>query len=331
MKILWTHNFNPRKLNAGVFMYTAADGIRSLGVDIDLEYLGNLRSPRNILNARKRLIKISGNYDVVHAQYGSACAFTTAAIQNCPKVLSLRGSDWNIHRSSMGYLYWHTRMARLMTRAVIKKYDHVITVSNRMTKELNKYFPSVSTGSFPSPIDLDRFVPMERMLARRSLGFPDCNGKWVLFNSLDRNNPIKRISLAEQAIEIANRRMGNIKLRVASGLPFSEIPIFVASCDLALCTSENEGWPNSVKEALACNIPFIATDVSDLSDIAEKESSCRICPPDPGVIADNICDVVSMPKPNNLRRYVLDMDLGKSSRKLLALYTRMIENGKTDQ
>jgi glycosyltransferase involved in cell wall biosynthesis len=324
MRVLWTHNFNPAELNAGVFMFTAAEGLRDLGVDVQLEYLGNLRSPLNILKAQKHVKKISKEFDLVHAQYGSACAIATSTVKDCPKVLSLRGSDWNVHTASLGFLYWHTRLAKLMTQLAVERYDLVIAVSNRMVLDLQQNFPKVRSIALPSPIDVNRFVLVDKEQARLLLGFPNNKEKWVLFTSGDCNNPIKRYSLARQAVDLANAKLGNVRMRVASGLPHSELPLFVAACDLILCTSDNEGWPNSIKEALACNLPFVSTDVSDLRNIADKESTCRICPPDAAVLAENICDVLSTPRTENLRRHVIETDVSTISERLLDLYMDLV-------
>jgi len=324
MRVLWTHNFNPAKLNAGVFMFTAAEGLRALGVDVQLEYLGNLRSPVNILKAQKHVKKISKDFDLVHAQYGSGCAIATSTVKGSPKALSLRGSDWNVHNASFSFLYWHTRLAKLMTRLAVKKYDLVIAVSNRMVLDLQRNFPTVRSIALPSPINLDIFVPVDKERARALLGFPNNNEKWILFTSLNGDNPIKRYSLARQAVDLANAKLGNIRMRVASGLPHSELPLFVAACDLILCTSDNEGWPNSIKEALACNVPFVSTDVSDLRNIADKEPTCRICPPDAAVLAENICHVLSTHSAENLRRHVIEMDVRTISQRLLDIYIDLL-------
>src|SRR5437773_1279161 len=116
MRVLWPHNFNPGIRNAGVFMFSAAEGLRALGVDVELEYLGNLRSPMNLLRARTWLRARAKEFDLVHAQYGSACALAASAVTTCPKVVSIRGNDWNLHSTSIGFLALHTRLARFMTR-----------------------------------------------------------------------------------------------------------------------------------------------------------------------------------------------------------------------
>ena len=111
-----------------------------------------------------------------------------------------------------------------------------------------------------------------------------------------------------------------LELRIASDIPYEVIPIYTAACDVILCTSESEGWPNSVKEALACNVPFVSTDVSDLSDIALEERSCRIVPPDVNVIADALCDSLEAAGPRDLRRFVTGMSLDATSDRLVSIY-----------
>lgn len=324
MRVLWTHNFDPRVLNSGVFVHTTGRGIRAHGIDLRLEYVGNLRSVSQIFRARKRIREMASEFDVVHAQYGSACAVVTAAVKGVPKVLSIRGSDWQVHRSSVNFLSAHTRLASMLTRSSMGSYDCITSVSNRISAELSAFAPHARIELLPSPVDVTRFIPLNKQEARARLGFADADEKWVLFNSGNLKNPIKRFDLAKRAFEIAQERHGHLRLRVATGLPHEEIPLFVAACDLIICTSENEGWPNSIKEALACNVPFVATDVGDLQDIASIEQSCRVCPADAAVLAENICDVLENYESPELRPYVRDMRLEAVSARLIAIYESVL-------
>ena len=320
MRVLWTHNFDPAKPNSQVFLNIAANGLRDRGADLHSEYLGNLRSVKNLMKARRHVRALARGFDVVHSQYGSACGLATAAVEEVPKVLSVRGNDWNVHSGSFGFHYFHTRLARWMTRRSLPRYDVVLTVSRRVAADVQAFAPGSSIVPMPSPIDLRRFMPRDKKEARAMLGFPDSGERWVLFNALNLEDPIKRFPLARRAFELANARCGNLRLRVATDLRHEELPLFTAACDLILCTSETEGWPNCVKEALACNLPFVATDVSDLRDIARVEPSCRVCPPDPEVLAENICEVLAMPPAQNLRSHVESMSLDILSEQLMNVY-----------
>jgi glycosyltransferase involved in cell wall biosynthesis len=325
MRVLWTHNFDPEKPNSQVFMNIAASGLRARGIDLHCEYLGNLRSVRNLAAARRRLPGLGKEFDVVHAQYGSACGFATMTIQGVPKVLSVRGNDWNLHDQALGFHYFHTRLARWMTRRSISHYDAVLTVSRRVAADVQAFARDARIVPMPSPIDLRRFVPRDKKEARAMLGFPNAGSeRWVLFNALNLNDPIKRFPLAKKTFELAEARCGNLRLRLATDLPHEALPLFTAACDVILCTSENEGWPNCVKEALACNVPFVSTDVSDLSDIARVETSCRVCPDDPAVLAENLCEVLALDGSADLRKHVAPMSLDFSSERLIGLYESLL-------
>ena len=61
----------------------------------------------------------------------------TAAIEGIPKVLSIRGSDWNVLNDSIGFHYFHTRLARGMTRWSLGHYDCVLTASCRLAADVH--------------------------------------------------------------------------------------------------------------------------------------------------------------------------------------------------
>ncbi|MEO8464180.1 MAG: glycosyltransferase [Gammaproteobacteria bacterium] len=330
MRALWTHNFDPSIPNNLVFVETTAQAVSAHGVKVEVEYLGNLRSVSRLLKARRQVRKMADGFDIVHAQFGSACALATAGVEGKPKVLTIRGSDWSVHSSSIGYEYFHARVSTLFTKTAIATYEGVISVSRRVVEELRRAAPRAHMMVLPSPVDVKRFVPRDRKEAKALLGYPDCAEKWVLFNSLDLANPVKRFPLAKRAFEIAQSKMGNLRLRVATDLPHESMPLFVAACDVILCTSENEGWPNCVKEALSCGVPFVATDVSDLRDIAVQESVCRVCPPDPAVIAENICDVLQTPIQATLRRYAETMSQEAIGKSIVSMYETLCTQFNAD-
>ena len=317
MRVLWTHNFNPLKPNAGCFMHTSANGLRALGVDVQFEFLGNLRSPWNVLAARKRIRLRARDFDVVHAQYGSACAFVTAGVDDRPTAVTIRGNDWNLHNETFHPLYFHTRLARAMTRRSLETFSAVLPVSNRIAKEIAHEVQKSRITVMPSPIDLALWKP--RMYATHIT-------RNVLFTANAPRDPIKRFSLCERTIAIVKQNIGDVTLKIASGISHTDMPSLVATCDAVLCTSETEGWPNSVKEALACNVPFVSTDVSDLSKIADQENTCRVCEPNPNSLARNLCEVLRSPRSPNLRHHVEHMNLKPSCERLIRIYESLVRN-----
>ena len=76
------------------------------------------------------------------------------------------------------------------------------------------------------------------------------------------------------------------------------------------------------------NIPFVSTDVSDLSYIADKEESCKISEPIASEISKNILNVINYNKKIDLRKYVQDMDIQNTCNKIENLYKTTIEEFK---
>jgi hypothetical protein len=75
----------------------------------------------------------------------------------------------------------------------------------------------------------------------------------------------------------------------------------------------------------------VTTDVSDLRDIAAVDSSCRVCAADAGVIASNICDVLSMKDPQDLRRHVAWMSVDSIAEQMLATYQTVLSRYRQGQ
>jgi glycosyltransferase involved in cell wall biosynthesis len=323
MKVLWTHNFNPAIPGSGIFMHNMVNKLKSFDLDVELKYLGSLNSFERILSAREDLRSYSRNYDLVHSQFGSACAFVSTASE-VPSVLSLRGSDWHCYLGTDLKESFHGILANTLSRISIPYFDAIITMSSRMSDGVRKFRPNALLETIPDPLDIDLFMPMKRSEARRRLFGTNSTAPWILFTSLSSNNPVKRVSLAREAVSIAAQSIPDLELKVATGIPYSKMPLFINSCDLVLCTSTHEGWPNSVKEALACGLPFISTDVSDLRTISLRHKNCIIAPSDPVKLAEMIVKSLPIQSDPTLRNEVDNMTFESSCSRLSSLYASLL-------
>ena len=330
MKILWTHNFDPALQGSGSFMWIMVEGLRKQGMKIDVLNLGNLRSAWGMFQAILRVRAKSKDYDLVHAQFGSACSFVTMFSYK-PKIVSLRGSDWYQFSGRNIFTKAHSYLGRLFTKISLRRFASIIVMSKRMQQELDSYLIQDSPSRvtvITDPIDLQKFVPMARDISRKQYFTAYQADTLILLTSLDENNPIKRVALAREAIKIVQQDVPNVRLVVASGINHDDMPAFISACDMMLVTSRHEGWPNCVKEALACGIPFVSTDVSDLKDIAREQSRCRIAEPNAENIAKQILSTISSPEsldPLSLRKYVLHMSIAKTYTSLLDIYQKLLK------
>jgi teichuronic acid biosynthesis glycosyltransferase TuaC len=211
-------------------------------------------------------------------------------------------------------------VSRTLTRRSIERFDLVITVSKRMSAEVRRSLPDVRCVTLPSGIDLERFRPCLRQEARQLLGRGDDSDPWILFSSALDDNPIKRPWLAAAAVTTLRQSLPTAKLVTLTGRPHREMPLWMAASDVLVLTSTHEGWPNVVKEALACNVPFVSTDVSDLAEIASIEPSCHVVQADAVAIAAGLEQALAAPRNDRLRRHVEGMDLELTAQLLEQLY-----------
>jgi glycosyltransferase involved in cell wall biosynthesis len=188
------------------------------------------------------------SFDLVHANYGLTAPMALAQ-PRLPVVLSLWGTDLE-------------GPFRPLSRLCARYCEAVVVMSERMADSLGQ-----DCTVIPHGVDLDRFSPMPRAEARRTIGW-DPGAHIVLFPyATDRD--VKDYPRARRVVDRASARLGEpIDLRTVSGLPHQEIPTYLNAADVLLLTSRREGSPNTVKEALACKTPVVATDVGDVRERA---------------------------------------------------------------
>lgn len=331
LRSLWVHNFDPGIAMGGVFMHVLADAVQAQGVQVDMLYTGRLSSALEIWRARRLLRELAGDFDVVHAQYGSMCSLVAAAAPGL-RIVSLRGSDW--YRTPNGTFRQrvHGNLGNFLTRRALPHYDRVIVMSHAMREELERHGHGRTRGRIEvvtDGLDLEMFQPRDRAACRAQLGCPGDTRPWVLMTTLFEDNPIKRVPLAKAAVALAQQRLPDLQLKVASNRPHHEMPLWVNACDAILLTSDHEGWPNAIKEALACDVPFVSTDVSDLARIARVEPACRTADAHPQALADALVQVLSREGPVNLRHHVAGMEVHEVARRLCGVYHDMVSAGVT--
>jgi len=313
MRVLWVHNFDRGKnKNSGVFMYDQLNELRNNGLEIDLHCI-NGKSVFQTLSDFLHIRRKSKQYDLVHAQYGSFVGFFSSFLPQ-KKIVSLRGTDYyGVPKVSLKTKI-HNRLSLFFTFNSLKRFDAIITMSDRMTNELKAKYRDKKIVTITDGMLLNGFKK-EHISKQENQPFK------ILFSSINKDNPIKRAYLGIEAVRILKERKFNVELVPMTGVDREEVPAFIGKCDMVLLTSTHEGWPNIIKECLALDIPFVSTDVSDLKAIAKLESNCFIVEPDAEKIAEAIIQVIKADKTrHNLRKYVEPMDMGNYAKRLINTY-----------
>lgn len=275
----------------------------TLGVDGERLVTDDDEGSRSVLDYARfygRVLRMStATYDVVHANYGLTAPMALAQ-PNRPVVVSLWGSDLlgDLGRVSR----WGARRA-----------DAVIVMSQEMADRLD-----VECHVIPHGIDLTLFRPIPRRQARESVGWRD-DARHVLFPYAVQK-PIKDHPRAERVVERARtRRDEEIVLQTLHDVPHGRMPLYLNAADALLLTSKSEGSPNSVKEALACNLPVVATDVGDVREHLSGVDPSHVCENDEALV-DGLVDVLERGDPADGRAAVTALGLDRMAERIQSVY-----------
>jgi glycosyltransferase involved in cell wall biosynthesis len=257
-----------------VFIARQAEFLKREGIGVDILPFRGARNPRNYLAAWKEVRRrvASGGYDLVHAQFGQSGI--TAFPRSIPLVVTFRGDDLEGIIGESGRYIPSGWLLRFISREVARRANAVIVVSEHMKQYLPR---SVAAHVMPSGVDLDLFHPEPRDVIRERLGLP-LDLRLVLFVG----NPDlarKRFGLAQAAVERVNRHFPT-RLLVGWEMQHRQIAELMNACDALVLTSMQEGSPNSVKEALACNLPVVAVRVGDVASRIDGIEGCVLCSDD---------------------------------------------------
>jgi teichuronic acid biosynthesis glycosyltransferase TuaC len=178
-------------------------------------------------------------FDIVHAHFGLS-AWPALAVGARARALTVHGTDVRHPR---------TRQA---TRAVIPLMGLLGAVSPALIDQLPGRRARARAQVLPCGVDLARFHPIPRSEARAALGL-DPDRPYLLFPA-DPARPEKR---HDRALEVA----GEVELLSLGGVDPARVPLWVNAVNAVLVPSEREGFGLAVLEALACDIPVLATPV----------------------------------------------------------------------
>jgi glycosyltransferase involved in cell wall biosynthesis len=247
-----------------------------------------------------------GEFDLVHANYGLTAPHALAQFQ-LPVVLSLWGSDVN------GAFGWVSKLAA-------PRCDAVVVMSSQLGEQL----PSEYTV-LPHGIDLEQFSPMDQSAARAELGW-ERDAYHVLFPA-----PVAReekdFPRARRVVRAARENLSKpLVLQTPNGdVAHDRMPVWMNAADALLITSRHEGLPNAVKEALACNLPVVSTDVGSIHERLEPVSRSTVATTDAELV-EALVGVLREGGRSNGRETVADLDVDRVAERLEGVYERVLDS-----
>ncbi|MCH8033713.1 MAG: glycosyltransferase family 4 protein [Bacteroidetes bacterium] len=309
MKILFVSSGN-KILGISTIVKTQGESLVEKGMNLQYFTIKG-KGIKGYLKNYKRLKVILDNYDfdLVHSHYFLS-SILASFTKKTPLVVSLMGSDayhnqiWRLGIILFNLIFW----------------DSVIVKSSKMKYLLNLKKSYI----IPNGVNIANFNPITKDDARTKLGL-SLFKKYILFAS----NPDileKNFNLAKNAVSELNRQ--NVELIQVFNKPIELMPYYFNAVDVLLLTSNNEGSPNVIKEAMACNIPIVSTNVGDVKEIIGNTEGCYITSYDSKDVADKLELALSFGKRTNGREYIQHLSSEKIAVKIIELYKKVVSSKK---
>ena len=243
MRALVVTNMHPSTARPalGRFVADQVAALRRLE-DVEVELFAfppGLRSYPRAARALRRRYR-GQRFDVVHAHFGLT-TWPALAVRGAPHVVTFHGTDLAHPRSGA------------LSRAALRAVALAATVSASLARER---IPGAGlrrrVAVLPCGVDVTRFRPLPRGDARTRLGL-DPDAPCLLFPA----DPAR----AEKRFDRVRRLAGEVPLLTLGDVHPDEVPLWVNAANAVLVPSEREGFGLAVLEALACDVPVLATPV----------------------------------------------------------------------
>ncbi len=249
MKLLevsrYKNNFADHQLP---FVTEQGESLRKVGCEVEYFLIkGNYIKAVGELKAKIREF----NPDIVHAHYGLSAI--TAELQGLVPVVT------TFHNGET-----HSWYINFITSLMSLRAKHVIYVAQHIYDMV--YFKARNYSIIPCGVPMDECVVVDKSEARKQLNW-DAKKKYVMFGGAFDNTRKNYKLLAEAVDCLKNEGLNDIECIEMKGLSRAECVLRMNACDVFALPTKNEGSPQALKEAMACNCPIVATDVADIKHL----------------------------------------------------------------
>jgi teichuronic acid biosynthesis glycosyltransferase TuaC len=303
----------------GTFIASQARSLVQAGAAVDVLYVQGYVGAKAYAKALVGIPLVARRkaYDIVHVHYGHTIA-AALGVTARPLVASFCGEDLLGAPRASG----DTLKSRVEV-AAFRQAARAATVTITKSQEMERVLPEPvrrRNHVLPNGVDLERFRRSSRADARAQLGW-DRDERVALFLG-NPNDPRKNVELAHATAAELRRRGEAVRLHIGWEVVPDAVPLHLNAADCLLFPSRSEGSPNAVKEAMACELPIVATAVGDIPERFAGVEGCAIAEPAPAAFADAAQEALRAGRAPQARAAVRAFGLDRVADRLLDIYDR---------
>ena len=306
----------------GAFLQSEVEGLRDQGIDVTVMHLqGRMKYVRGAWRAF--WATLGGRYDIVHGHY-SFCGVDARAQLRLPTVITFWGSD--VLQNPVLPDTRQGKFSRRISPRLARMADACIVPSQEMANAL----PGARLTVVEQGVNFNAFRPIAQAEARRALGLkPDLNHRYILFCA-NPALPVKGWSVAEAAVKLMQSNGASVELIPVTGVSHDLVIHYMNACDVLVLPSFWEGGPYVVKEAMACNLPIVATNVGDVAVVTGKTLGCFIAERTPEDFADKLWRSLHGPRRTTGRQDIAHLSRENATARVIAVYDDVLRRrGRT--
>jgi glycosyltransferase involved in cell wall biosynthesis len=185
-----------------------------------------------------------------------------------------------------------SEVVRALVGYTLRTSSAVAVVAQQLGVSLDAVGAARPIAVLTDGVDLERFAPGDRASARRALGVEPPSRLVVQVGRLVPGKGLETLLdalphvTANATVEVAlvgagplaeplaaqARRLGiAARVRFVGEVAHDDVPRWLQAADVVTLPSVAEGFPNSVREALACGRPVVATPVGDIPRVVTPD------------------------------------------------------------
>lgn len=314
MKVLHVTNLYPfdEAPTYGIFVKEQIDSLKNK--DFQEVFFINAKKfgVKEYFKSVRRLNKTISDFDVIHCHHQFSAITVFLASPRKKPIVSILGDIEK--RSTLNKLAYY----------FVKKISSKIIFKNKLPNN------SLKNILLPNGVNLDFFKPIDKEKSRKHLGLK-LEAQYVLFvsnGSLD--NPIKRHDKFLKVIKKINFNTLDNKMLLPlylSNVSREDVPYYFNAANFMLLTSDHEGSPNAIKEAMACNLPIVSTPVGDVSVLLKGVDNSYVSTSGTVNNLTQLAQKIDYAKRSNGRAKLIELGIESESvaKKLLKVYSDVFQ------